>query len=203
MGVFTKFSKDVTKALLNQISGIIATEAISQAEAAGKLLKERLLEKIRLHPICLEIENNTLPSNYIESESGTATLRGFLGFTPDEDPVGNLINFLDKTILVKPKRNFVIGSKIVTSLVLPTKDALNSEPSLRHPRIGIAWPLIIEDGIGGLANDQYFLQSPPAKSGGFSGLGIQVKHKVRGRMGKIVFLSKIFKEFREQFGGRQ
>lgn len=202
MAFFTRFSSNVTKTLLKQVAGIIGTSATSAAEAAGIALKKRLLDKVRQHPICREITELTLPSSFVKSKSGTATLRGFLGFDQSEDPVENLIDFLDRTILIKPKRRFILGQKIITSLSIPSKADMNSASELLHPRLGIAWPIIIEDGLSGFASSSFFLQTPPARRGGASGLGIQIKGKTRDTMGKVPFLSQLFKEFREQFGGK-
>ncbi len=195
-----RFSSFITKALLKQALPLIGVRASTMGEAAALVLKNRLLEAVENHPVCIELRDKTSPSRFIPSKSGTATLAGYLGMPESDDPVGNLIDYLDKTIVIKSKRAIILGNKIITTLSIPSKKDMNSESSLAHPRLGLAWPVILEEGLTGLANASFFLQAPPAKTGGDSGLGIQISNKTRPRIGRIQFLSTLFKEFREKFG---
>lgn len=201
MASFFRFSGVFTKNLNAQASKLARAKMIEVGESQREILKEKLLNAVRLHPICQELDSLTLPSRFVYSESGTATLYGYLGFPAGSDPVSDLIDFLDETISVNSRRKyFSVGDKIVVSLVLPKKSQLSSDPRLKLPWSGTGWPILIENGVSGLSGASHFLQADSPKSR--SNLGIQIKGVTRPDLPPLDFLSEIFRDFRAKFGGK-
>lgn len=169
---------------------------IFQQNAAEQfqIAKDYILQEVENHGICQELRSKSTGSLYLESSS--STLFGFMGFDADFDPVGYLLDFLDKNI--KQKNTIRLASyTLISSLSLPTKKTMRQDSGLRMPWLSEeSWPEAIENGVSGL---QFFL----GKEGkGRSGLGIQAKvahdperelQKVRDAdMAGVPFLSPIF-----------
>lgn len=199
MAKFFRFSGLFTRNLEKQARTIALSQALDIGTAQLELLKEKLLDAVRLHPISQELSSLTLPSKFVKSKSGTATLYGYLGFPSGSNPTEDLISFLEDTVKVNSRRKyFVVGKKIITSLSIPTKGDMNGDDRLKLPWSSIGWPILLENGVSGLAGGSHFLQKPADASR--SELGIQIKGITRPDLAPIPFLSQIFKDFREKFG---
>lgn len=199
MASFFRFSGQFSKNLEKQAIAVARKQMIEIGEAQREVLKQKLLEAVRNHPISREISTASTPSKYISSKSGTASLRGYLGFEEGRDPIEELIEFLDQTIEINSrKKSFSVGNKIIVSLVLPKKSQMSKDLRLLLPWSYTAWPILLEDGISELSGASHFLQKQTRAS--VSGLGIQIKGVTRPDLPPTEFLSEIFSDFRSKFG---
>lgn len=155
--------------------------------------KEWLLGAVRDHPISQDIRSHA-PSNRLNSRTGT--LYGFIGFeeSSQNDPVGDLLEFLDDNINFYPEKT-PRGkySLFSSSVVWPTKGAFSTE-KLKVKWSGRGWPVMIEEGISGLP---YYINKSSANSR--SGEGIQINKEARPTdFVAESYLSPLFAEFRQR-----
>lgn len=198
MSIFSKISSFIS----SKAREIGAARAASTFDQSLNDVKTDLLNSVKNHTICKELQSLTSPSKYIPGSPGT-TLFGFLGFYSGTDPVSDLIEYLDQNIKLESTRKYkIIGRKVITNIILPSKEDMNSDMSLRLPWIDVAWPVIVEDGTiahgGSGAGAKFFLDTTKSENSR-SNLGIQVRGKVRPEILGIPFLSEIFSEYRAQF----
>ncbi len=198
MAFLSKIGGFLARKLEKQAVGMALAVGVELADERLKEVKQELLEKVRDHPLCQELDSLTTPSQFVDSKSGTATLYGYLGFEGGRNPVAELIAFLDQHIKIKEdtKRKFIFfGKKTVRSLSLPSKSDMSADPTLRTEWSSTAWPILVEDGISGAAGASHFIQVYSKESR--SGLGIQVSGITRPDMSPVPFLSVIFRELKE------
>jgi len=163
------------------------------------VVKEYIISEVRKHPVCVELKNHTNPSKFMNGLSSRGgTLFGLMGFNEDDDPVENLIEFLEKKITRRTKLlSFFFRSKVF----FPDLSDMAKEENLQMPWLsGISWPQAVQDGISGLRN---FLAFTPANapSSSRSQEGLQAKdrkgHLINVRdadMPPISFLDDIFEK---------
>lgn len=135
--------------------------------------KEKLLREVAAHPISVDI--NSHARSPLLSGSKTGTLYGFLGFDQMEnpDPIEDLIDFLDATIIFEPRMAQTKNRLFSSVVVYPDKEAFN-KARFHLPWSSRGWPLMVEEGVSGLP---YYINKPSKNS--FSGEGIQIDHPVR------------------------
>lgn len=186
------------KSLQSQLQAIFKAEVlpilVENANQDFITIKEYILNSVKTHPVCRELESKSVPSQFLNS--GSSTLFGFMGFEAESDPVQDLLNFLEQTITQRVSVK-ISKFEMVSSVNLPSKTAMNKERSLQLPWLkGISWPIALEIGIP-------HFESFIGKEGiGRSELGIQAKVKgtkipqiVRdAEMEPVDFLTPIFAE---------
>lgn len=159
-------------------------------------IKNFILDEVRRHPVCVELKNHTNPSKFMNGlGSRGGTLFGLMGFNEGDDPVEELINFLNQRITRRTKLlTFFFRSKVF----FPDLSDMAEVESLQMPWLkGVSWPQAVQDGISGLRN---FLSFTPdnAPASSRSQEGLQAKNRKRlivvrdADMQPIPFLDDIF-----------
>lgn len=141
-----------------------------------EIAKETLLSKVASHPVSLELNSEGL-------------MFGFFGFLAGDDPVSDLISFLDSFISINYIGSNNLKSRVIVTL--PAKQDLRDQGLSLTWEPGKSWVEAVETGIDNYAR---FL---PIENQGRSEVGIQAK----GDVGKYIYrprpyLSEILREFR-------
>lgn len=176
----------ILKRRVRPVMQIIAEERFLAA-------KEWLLGAVRDHPISQDIRSHS-PSSRLGSRTGT--LYGFIGFeeSSQDDPVADLLEFLDDTINFYPEKT-PRGkySLFSSSITYPTKSSFSTE-KLKVKWSGRGWPVMIEEGISGLP---YYINKSSSRSR--SGEGIQIDQEARPNdFVAEQYLSPLLAEFRQR-----
>lgn len=168
------FARRITR-IGNEALRMGAKEMRFKFKSLGELhfqkVKSFIIERLRQHPVSIELIAHTNPSNYIER----GTLFGFLGFQKGRKPVDDLIKYLIAKITRTEK---FTDYSYISKVFFPDFSDMSNIDSLKMPWMtGISWPEAIQSGVSGLG---YFL---PSRGGDMSEYsrsqeGIQVKNKV-------------------------
>lgn len=169
----------------------------NQALSVLRGFKSDLISNVRNHGICQELINKDKPSAFLHGASGS--LFGFLGFEAGDDPVGDLVDYLEKNIYltglseIKNRQGALIMFGFGVNI--PSEKDMRSEKTLRLPwESGQSWPYGIENGISGLP---YFMNKMSKESR--SKEGFQASKPVRiERFTPVDFLSPMLAEFRRK-----
>ena len=181
------------------VEGLFSKEAFKrfaiESEIELEKIKDFILDSVESHPVSQEINSKVAPSSYLQSS--TASLFGFIGFVDGRDPVSELVEYLDKALVIQ-KNKATLGNRIsgtFARLNLPTKSELRGEESLLpdFDNGGRSWVEMIENGVSGL--DKYLQY----EGRGRSTEGYQTKNKVReGNFTGVKYLTSIFSEARKR-----
>lgn len=151
--------------------------------------KSELLEKIKSHPISEELKSHTTPSLFLSNSHGS--LFGFIGFPFGEEPINELLDFLNDNIEFIPATSIDLRGLTRFSCSFPSiADFNNRFPLFWEP--GRSWVYAIEDGISGLG---YYISNKYGRSKE----GVQVETLVnRSEFKTTPFLTPILNEFKSK-----
>jgi hypothetical protein len=169
-----------SKEYVNEVNKIINTEFIK--------IKNNFIKKFNQHPVTREIDAGPGASNISKTLSGEANLFSFIGFEKSENPTNNIRSLFSQIFINKVvvKRD---GSALNVINYPTTEDYFQATPLPWAP--GRSWAKGIEQGISGLG---FFLKESHYKSR--SGVGIQIKNKIRGIEFKPTqYLTSLIKDF--------
>lgn len=156
---------------------LLQREAKVLASSAAEEVKSALKYEFIAHPITQEILKGPHANSSLLNLGGWGSLFAFLGFDEFDDPIGPLLDIIDRqtSYEVYKIRNGVYGYRVF----VPSVDDFQPVAELSWLG-GSNWVKQIPNGIPGLAN---FLPSDGGRSGG----GIQTKGRVRSeKEGKSV-----------------
>lgn len=193
------------KAFQNAVKGVDYA-----LQAKFYALKNKFLLDLMNSPVCQDLMNKKGNSAKViygvrTGKGDSPSLFGVLGFDAHLDPVGDLIDFLDRSIQYKnikmgllPK---IFTTGAVVELQLPnTDDVRNATKSQLGRWSNLSWVFAIEKGD--ISNIKLFLSSVKDLGYSASGEGIQVKNVVspRATFRPTKFLSPLLRSFLIQSG---
>lgn len=151
--------------------------------------KSILLQKVKSHPISVELSSHTSPSSFLKGTNGS--LFGFIGFQANSNPVEDLMDFLEDNIKFLPATTMSLQGVTSFGATIPSmSDFKFLFPLFWEP--DRSWVYSIEDGISGLG---YYINNKYGRSKE----GIQVQSVVnKSEFVPVPFLTPIFKEFKER-----
>lgn len=189
--------------VVKYIEGVFSKDAFKlfAQESFDRLsqFKQDILQDVIQHRVSIELETIPVPSPILGASHGS--LFGFLGFSADQNPVQDLIDYLDRVMEVKKSRASLYNrlGGTYAKLFLPDKKDMRKEESLQikaSPSAhadGRSWPEWIEEGMSGL--DKYIGRSPYGRSTE----GIQSKGIARNAdFNGVPYLTEIFAKFRKK-----
>ncbi len=168
--------------------------------------KQELLEELEANEISQELkadgQKDENPSELLGGRSGN--LRAFIGFNPNDDPVGELKSILEENVRMIPLPQSVVSNK-KDSLVYrfpvlypSLKEIYNLTPS---PSVGSSWVQAIERGMSGL-NYYLFSTIKNLSKWSRSGSAIQSKNIVKSAPSKMSgrkYISELLENFKKKF----
>jgi len=150
--------------------------------------KEWLLNAVENHEISKDIESHSTSPRL---GSSTGTLFGFLGFKEGQEPIGELIGFLESHIKLVPNMSSK-GRFFSSTVSYPSKDAFFG--GIFKLDWSDGWPVMIEKGISGLP---YYINKESEESR--SQEGVQTKRTIRSKdWNGEPYLTPLFAEFRQR-----
>jgi len=186
--------KQIRNKVLRNVRRRVKPELTARAIVFFNTAKMILLQEVASHPVALELANQTKPSAFLPSSKGS--LFSFLGFNAGQDPVGDLISFLDSNINYTISNGTVAGNVVALNISIPSRPEFKSELPLSWTS-GLSWVDAIEDGVSGLP---FFLSKG---STGRSEDGIQAKGIIGGaEFTGTPFISELLARFRTRVIGR-
>jgi hypothetical protein len=176
----------------------VAAKALAIVEKRADSAKKEFLKALEDHPISQEIAAGNDSYNISDTLGGYGNLFTFLGFNEGEEPIADLIRFLDDNIKVlrAVKRR---GDKFEFTVSMPSVDAINSRTKLEWID-GRGWAMMVEEGISGLPFYLFLLN----RKSGRSGRGVQSTGATQGK-GKFKntrYLSALVKQLEKDIKSR-
>jgi len=209
-------AKTKLKKSLNKISRLPSLVNLANANSERRLdsLKRKLAEKIKNHPVGQELDEGPYAENsvaIISSADEVGNLFSFIGFDSSQNPVDDIIEFLNGFItkLSSAPVTKISGNNMMIkyswSIRLPDKSDFDAEDSLQYPdgfQSG-SWVVGIEDGIIGIGS--YLFDTSRNFSDSRSGSAIQAKTRSgalvnlgKRQQVKVPFISKLLKDFAKE-----
>lgn len=151
--------------------------------------KEELIQEVMNHEVSKELINKTSPSKFLNGQKGS--LFAFFGFESGEDPVGELVKFLNRTIRFIPATTLNFRGETKVFMSVPTPEGIAPYFPLSWAP-GLSWITSVEEGLDGL---DFFvpLQGTGRSSGGIQGN----KDRGFGSFDGVGYLTPILEKFKE------
>lgn len=186
--------KQIRDKILRNVRRRVKSSLTARAIVLFEQAKRALLQEVENHPVSKELRAKTNPSSFLSAKKGS--LFGFLGFNSNDDPVGDLIDFLDINVNYRFSDGTVAGSVVAMNISIPARREFKNNLPLSWTS-GLSWVDAIEDGVSGLP---FFLSK---NDEGRSDEGVQAKGIVSGaEFTGTPFISELLARFRVRVIGQ-